>query len=71
MKTLELNQMELIDGGSCAGSIGFAIVAVGMLALFIAAPPLGAAALYLGGIGTGLGVGAGIGSVGVDCFLEQ
>lgn len=67
MKTLDLNQMQVIDGGSCVGSVAMAGVAVASLAFFIAFPPAGLAALMIGGAVAGIGAGGGIGLAVYDC----
>lgn len=73
MKTLELNQMETIQGGAigagCVIAAGSAAVAVGAIALSIVATGglaavgiLGAMALQWSAIGTGLAVGGAAGT---------
>lgn len=67
MKKLELNEMELVEGGSCFTSGAMAAVAVVGLAFFIAFPPAGLAALMIGGAAAGIGAGGGIGLAVYDC----
>ncbi|WP_299821012.1 hypothetical protein [uncultured Pontibacter sp.] len=62
MKTLQLNQMENLNGGECDASDAFnLLLAAGAVATIIVFPPSGFAILPVAGL-TGLSTGMAIGS---------
>jgi hypothetical protein len=72
MKELNLNQMEMVSGGSvpgCFGAVAGVVAIVAGVAL-IPTGPLGWAAfgwLYAGGVASGIGTGLSIG----DCLFNH
>jgi len=73
MKKLELNQMEVVDGGDggCAVGVASAVVGVIGFAVFIAFPPAGLLAGMLGGAAAGMGLGTSIAGSTLACgFLS-
>jgi len=70
MKKLELNQMEIIDGGSgieCAAGILGGVLGLVGIGLMIAFPPAGLAVAMLGGAAAGIAEGATIFGAIMSC----
>lgn len=70
MKALEFKEMETVNGGDCAGSIGFAAIAIGGLVMTALFPPAGILAAMGAGALAGLGAGAGAANAAIECLLE-